>query len=72
MLQSCQFVTTACRGLLRLVCKEFTACRGSFLSCNVENDPDPKSVRYLVPDKPVSAMACRGYVTDPAFLCAFL
>ena len=48
------------------------ACPGSFLSYCLENHPDPKSGQYLDPDKLGCAMCCRGDVTDPTFLCAFL
>ena len=68
MLQTCWFVSTACRGLLQLVDLGFVACPGSFPSCE-ESDPDPKSGLDLDLDKTVCAMSCREGITYPAFLC---
>ena len=47
------------------------ACPGSFLSCCKENDTDPKSGRYLDPDKPVCATTSQGDITDQTFLHTF-
>ena len=72
MLHSCWFVSTACWGLIQLVCSGFMACPGSFPSSCVEKHPNPKSGQKVDPDTPGCAMYCRGDETHPIFWCFFL
>ena len=70
MIQSCQFVTTASCGLIRLVSYVFTVCPGSFPSCRGETSS--KSVQEVDPDKLGFTTSCWGDETNPTFSHTFV
>ena len=71
MLQCCLFVSTACSGLIQLVCYWFMASYGSFSSCWGENHPHPKSSRNIDLDKLRCTTSCQIYKTDLTFSMLF-
>ena len=55
--------------VLDMAC-QFMACCSSLLSCG-ENNPNPKSDRYLDPDMLRCTISCQRDEIDPTFSCTF-